>query len=371
MDLSLTDTEVLLRDSVRRFVQQEAGRSLLVELPDQGLTWRPQWLPTMADTGWLGLAVPLDCGGGGASAMELAVVYEELGRGPVPGPMVASSLVAALVLTALAAGPTRETLLTGIAEGSHIVIPALREPASSWRGVGAAAAELPDGQSRLSCAKLFVPYADAATHFLVSLRPDEQERTRFAVVPADRAGVRYRKLSGFLHANFEVVFEDVSIDPATELLVGPAPAVLDDTLAPGLIALAAYQAGGASSVLEMSIDYANNRVQFGKPIGSFQRVQDHVVRILNAADSARWAAYEAAWALDTGQAGAVGRAHLAAAIAGEAYWEAANAGHEVHAGIGSDPKFGLTLYTELSRSLYELLGTPHWHRLRTADALAW
>ena len=121
----------------------------------------------------------------------------------------------------------------------------------------------------------------------------------------------------------------------------------------------------------MSISYSNTREQFGQPIGRFQRVQDHIIRILNAADTARWTAYEAAWAIDSQRADAAARAHLTAAVASESYWEAANAAHEVHAGIGSDPQFGLTLYTQASRSLYEYLGPPDWHRLRMADVLDW
>ena len=113
------------------------------------------------------------------------------------------------------------------------------------------------------------------------------------------------------------------------MLTGPSHDALDRALAPGLIALAAYQAGGSEAVLDMSISYSNTREQFGQPIGRFQRVQDHIIRILNAADTARWTAYEAAWALDSGRPDAAAKAHLTSAVASEAYLEATNAAHEV------------------------------------------
>jgi alkylation response protein AidB-like acyl-CoA dehydrogenase len=369
MDLALTESELALRDSVRQFVRHEASIPVLTGLSESPQPWRRDWLPTFAAAGWLGLFVPGELGGAGATTMDMTVLMEELGRGPVPGPVLPSSVVSALLLRSAAAGPARDELLAGIAAGTHVVIPALREPGASWQGAGSASADLV-GDGRLTCTKLFAAYADAATHFLVSLAPASSGQSRFAVVPAGEAGVSARGLPGFLHASYVVDFSEVPV-PSSQVLHAPGVGGLDAALAPGLVALAAYQAGGCQAVLDMSIEYANSREQFGMPIGRFQRVQDHIVRILNAADTARWAAYEAAWALDSGQPGAPARAHLAASVASESYIEAANAGHEVHAGIGSDPKYGLTLFTQESRSLFEFLGSPDWHRARLADGLGW
>ncbi|HEY2285915.1 MAG TPA: acyl-CoA dehydrogenase family protein [Streptosporangiaceae bacterium] len=387
MDLALSESEQLLKDAARQFVRQKAGWPVLTGLDDTAAgdpgrngagpddagpgesagPWRPEWLATFAAAGWLGVFVPEALGGAGASVTDAAVLLEELGRGPVPSPLLASSVVAALLLRAAPPGAGRDELLGGIAAGTHVVIPALREPAASWRGAGAAAAQLSAG-GRLSCTKLFASFAGSATHFLASLAPDAGGRGRLAVVPAASPDVAARLLPGFLHASYEVTFDDAAV---AEVLTLDGGAALDAALAPGLVAVAAYQAGGCAAVLDMSVDWSNRREQFGMPVGRFQRVQDHIVRIVNAADAARWTAYEAAWALDSGQPAAAARAHLAAAVASESYLEAANAGHEVHAGIGSDPKFGLTLYTRQSRTLYEFLGSPDWHRDRMADGLGW
>jgi alkylation response protein AidB-like acyl-CoA dehydrogenase len=367
MDLALTDTQRVLRDSVRQFVQQEAPTGTLTELDSSAQPWESRWLRTLAATGWLGLFVPASLGGADASVMDAAVLLEELGRGPVPGPVFPSSVVAALLLRAATPTPERDELLEGIGAGTSIVIPALRETGASWRGAGSARAQLGSG-GQLSGTKIFVACASAATHFLVSLSGDDAGRSQFAVVPADAAGVRIRPLTGFLHGSYEV---DFAAAAATTVLTVPEPGELDEALAPGLVALAAYQAGGCAAVLDMSIRWSNTREQFGSPIGRFQRVQDHIVRILNATDAARWTAYEAAWAVHTGQPAGPARAHLAAAVASDSYLEAANAAHEVHAGIGSDPKFGLTLYTRQARTLFDFLGSPDWHRARMAERLGW
>ena len=279
-------------------------------------------------------------------------------------------MVSALILAHLGPSPARDSLLTGIADGTAVVIPALRDPEASWDGVAATTARPSATGTTLTCTKLFVPYADAATHFLVSTRGAAGDQAGFAVVLACDPGVSVRKLGGFMLASFEVQFTEATITGG-QVLNGSSHQALDEALAPGLVAVAAYQAGGSAAVLEMSISYSNTREQFGQPIGRFQRVQDHIIRILNAADTARWTAYEAAWAIDATRDGAAAKAHLTAAVASEAYLEAANAAHEVVAGIGSDPRFGLVLYTQASRSLYEYLGPPDWHRLRMGDWLDW
>lgn len=251
-----------------------------------------------------------------------------------------------------------------------ILIPALRKPEASWQGVAATAAPLTrDGTGwALTGTKVFVPFADAATHFLVTVSTPGNDNPGLAIVPAGGAGITSRLLTGLLLANFEVAFDGVPIaDAAIIRADGP---LLEDALAVARVVVAAYQVGGMMEMLDMSVTHSNTRVQFGTPIGRFQRVQDHIIRLLNAMDSAKWLTYEAAWALETGRNG-IARSYLAGSTASNSYIEAANAAHEVHAAIGSDPQFGLTLYTRLSRSTYELLGPPAWQQRQMADALAW
>jgi 3-oxocholest-4-en-26-oyl-CoA dehydrogenase beta subunit len=370
VDLSLTPSQTLIRDSARGFVRRHVPRAELVRQAKAGETWDPAWFAHFREAGWTGALVPAEFGGLDLDPLSAALIFEELGRGAVPGPLIASSVIATGLLRGCEATPQRDAALTAIADGAMILIPALRRPDSSWKGVAATATPLLDrnGTWGLTGSKAFVPFADAATHFLVSVAKSGDAACALAIVPAGTGGITVRPLPGFLQANHEVEFDNVAV--MAESLVRCAGGSFDDSLAVARVMLAAYQVGGMLEMLDMSVNHSNTRVQFGTPIGRFQRVQDHIIRLLNAMDSAKWTTYEAAWAIEAGRDG-IARSYLAASTASDSYFEAANAAHEVHAAIGSDPRYGLTLYTRISRTMYELLGPPGWQRQRMADALAW
>jgi alkylation response protein AidB-like acyl-CoA dehydrogenase len=357
MDLSLSDDELLLQSTVRSFVQKETTVERLVAVQEGSDGSRDDWTATMVDAGWAGIVIPAHLGGVGASTLEAAIICEELGRGPVPGPFLASSVVSALLIGSAGASGPRDELLGGIASGKVVVAPALTGPRSTWDGVAGFA--FPRDPIP------FVPHAGAATHLLL---PTAGERgLELTVVPADSSGVERRLLDGLLAWNYEVTLAD---NPKTEAsAVLPVDrAALDAALHRAYVLVAAYAVGGCQAVVERSIDYSNTRLQFSQKIGRFQRVQDHIVELVNATDAARWTTYEAIWTIDSGRPAAA-RAHLAKATAAQSYWSATDYAHKVHGGIGVDPQYGLTLYTQMSRTLYDFLGGPRWHKRRMIDAL--
>jgi alkylation response protein AidB-like acyl-CoA dehydrogenase len=370
LDLSLTPSQTLIRDSARSFVQRNVPRAELVRQAAADQTWDARWFDHFRDAGWIGALVPEQFGGLDLDPLSVALIFEELGRGAVPSPLIASSVIAACLLLGCQPSEARDAALTAIARGDMILIPALREPETSWRGVAATGTPLTADSGRwvLSGNKVFVPFADAATHFLVSVTPPDDTKPALAIVPANLPGISSRSLSGFIQANHAVNFDNVTV--AKQSIVRAGDRSFDDALAVARVVVAAYQVGGMTEMLDMSIAHSNTREQFGTPIGRFQRVQDHIIRLLNALDAARWSTYEAAWAIAANRNG-LARSYLAGSTASDSYIEAANAAHEVHAAIGSDPRFGLTLYTRISRTMYELLGPPEWQRLRMADALDW
>ena len=132
--------------------------------------------------------------------------------------------------------------------------------------------------------------------------------------------------------------------------------------------LCAYQVGGCQEVFEFTAEYTRTRVVFGQPIGRFQRVQDHVIELSLNMDGARWTTYEALWKLDTGQ-DALSSVHLAKATASEGYFKACVNSLEVHAGVGTDRQHPLVPHIIMSRSLYQYLGDPRYHKRRMMDAL--
>jgi alkylation response protein AidB-like acyl-CoA dehydrogenase len=367
MDLSLSETEELLAAAVRDFVSKEARTEALVALQGAGLGHRPEWARAMADAGWLGILVPAACGGSDATFLQAAVVAEELGRGPVPGPFLMSSVVAALLLGAAAPSAGRDELLTAIADGRATVVPLLEAAGRGWDGIGGGS-RVPVTGGHLSGTFPYVPYASSATHFLVPLDiPGDEDAVSLAVIPATAPGISIRRLPGFLGWNDEVSLAGVTLEAGAPRA---GAGLLPDALARAYALLAAYAVGGCQALLERCVAYSGTRVQFGMPIGKFQRVQDHIVELVNALDGARWVTYEALWRIDSGREFRA-RAHMAKAVAAEAYITCTNAAHKVHGGIGVDPDYGLTLYTQMARSLYNVMGTPRWHKRQMAQALGW
>jgi 3-oxocholest-4-en-26-oyl-CoA dehydrogenase beta subunit len=370
VDLLLTSSQILIRDSARSFVRRHVPRALLVRQTKAGQTWDPAWFAHFRDAGWTGALVPEALGGLDLDPLSVALIFEELGRGAVPSPLLAASAIAPSLLLACQPSERRDAALSSVADGAMILIPALRRPDTSWNGVAATCTALmPNNRNWvLTGSKVFVPFADAATHFLVSVATPGDATAALAIVPAGAAGIATRLLPGFVQANHEVRFDNVAVAETDVVRVGDRS--FDEALATARVLTAAYQVGGMLEMLDMSVAHSNTRVQFGTPIGRFQRVQDHIIRLLNAMDAARWVTYEAAWAIKSGRNG-VARSYLAGSTASDSFIEAANAAHEVHAAIGSDPQYGLTLYTRISRTMYELLGPPAWQRRQMADALGW
>ncbi len=374
MDLSLTETQRMIQESAREFMEREAPREAIVGLQRSETGFRPEVWETAAELGWLGMLIPEEYSGGGASLTDTAVLFEELGRGPLPGPFFSSGVLGALAVLEAGTDAQRSRILPAVARGQDVLTVAITEPDSSWGQQGVQLRpQRRDGRYVLNGTKLFVGDAVAATHLIVAVRTGDGEGdVSLLLVDRDAAGVSVRNLPGFLGWQAEVRFDGVEA-PVDGLLGGRENggwAALERAMERAIPVLCAYKVGGCQAVFDMSVRYSQTRVQFGVPIGRFQRVQDHIIRLVNHLDAARWTTYEALWKLDTGRPAAAG-VHLAKAVASEAYLEACNAAHEVHAGIGSALEYGLVPHTQMSRTLFHVLGDPRWHKRRMADALGW
>jgi alkylation response protein AidB-like acyl-CoA dehydrogenase len=374
MDLSLTEPQELLRASARSFVEREAPRHALVAAQRDGAGLTAQLWRKASELGWPGILVPAEYGGSESSLTDAAVLFEELGRGPVPGPFFSSGVLGALAVLEGASPAQRAAILPGVARGETVLSVAITEPNASWGPPGVNLRARRNGDRyRLDGVKLFVSDALTATHLIVVVRTgDGASDLGLLLVDAGAPGVRSRRLPGFLSWQDEVTFEGVEV-PATGLLASPAAdgwGALERALVRAWPVLCSFMVGGCQAVFEMSVAHSRQRVQFGVPIGKFQRVQDHVIRLVNHLDSARWTTAEALWKLDTGRP-AADAVHLAKAVSSEAYLEACNAAHEVHAGQGSLTEYGLAAHTQMSRTLFAYLGDPRWHKRRMAEALGW
>jgi alkylation response protein AidB-like acyl-CoA dehydrogenase len=375
VDLSLTESQEMLRTTARSFMEREAPKDTIVALQraDSGLV--PELWRKASALGWLGIVVPAEYGGSGSSLTDAAVLYEEMGRGPLPGPFFSSGVLAAMTLMEGATEEQRREVLPSVARGERIVAVAITEPNGSWGAQGVTLVPQRVGaRYRLNGVKLFVSDATSATDLILAVRTgDGPGDLSLLLVDARAPGVSARRLPGFLSWQCEVTLENVEVE-ATRLIGGRENqgwVVLQRALTSALPVLCAYMVGGCQAVFEMSVAHSRERVQFGVPIGRFQRVQDHIIRLVNHLESARWTTGEALWKLDSGRPAAAAAVHMAKAVTAEAYLEACNAAHEVHAGMGSLTEYGLAAHTQMSRTLFHYLGDPRWHKRRMADTLEW
>ncbi len=377
MDLGLTEGQEILKTTVSDFVQQEFDKDTLIELEMTPTGVTPELFRNVAELGWLGVLIPETYGGEGRSFTDAAVLFEELGRGPVSGPYFSSAVLGALTVLHGGTEEQKQTILPQVARGDCVLSLAVTEPDYGWRPDKVQMqASQHNGQYTLNGVKLFVHDAQAATHLLCAVRTAPQNGTTSGItlllIDVKTPGVSIRTMTGWMGQVAEVKFDDARV--SVEAVLGAAEGQGGDTIESATMQaipiLCAYKVGSCQAVFDMAVVYSRTRVQFGQPIGRFQRVQDHIIGIVNHLDAARWTTYEALWKLDAGRPAAAS-VHLAKAVTSEAYLKVCDGGHEVHAGVGVIREYGLTLHTHRSRALYHLLGDPRSHRRRMADALGW
>lgn len=373
MDLSLTESQKMLKASAADFVKNEFPQRTITEFSKKAVGFAPEQWEQAAALGWLGMIVPREYGGGGASFTDAAVVFEELGRGPVPGPFFSSGILSALTILAGGTESQKQELLPAIAQGERITTLAITDP-SPYFGPDAVVAEAVarNGDYILNGTRPFVHDAMAANLFICAFRTgaanDPKSGVTLFLVDRETPGVSVRPLQGFVGPIGEVTFDAARV-PKSKVLgeVNAGWAALDRAMDQALPVLCAYQVGGCQEVFDFTCEYTRTRVVFAQPIGRFQRVQDHVIDLSLHMDGARWTTYEALWKLDSGR-DARASVHMAKAVASEGYYQACNSSFEVHAGIGTDRNHPLVPHGMMSRMLYQYLGNPRYHKRLMADA---
>ena len=374
MDLSLTQAQEMLRNSAREYLEREWPLPKIRELQDSDTGFQPELWRQMAEMGWLGMGVSEAYGGVGSSLTDLGVLQEELGRACLSTPFLHSTILSAGTIAEAGSDEQKQALLPAIGRGDRIFTLALTEPDYGWDPDAVRmAATASDGGYVLNGSKLFTPYANVADDLIVAARTGGSGADGITLfhVPTSASGVAVRQLSGFVGDRpCHVSFSNVQVSSSAVLgAVGGGWAPLGRAVQQALPVLCTYMAGALRGAIDMSIGYAQNRIAFGVPISSFQRVQDWLILGLNHADAARWSAYEAIWRVENGKPNAAEGVSVAKALASQGFAEGIDACHHVHGGIGVDMKYGLYLYLQQARTLYHYLGSPEHHRERVASLI--
>ncbi|GAA0570338.1 acyl-CoA dehydrogenase family protein [Actinomadura welshii] len=355
MQLVVTEEQRELRDALRRFFADRSPSAEVRRLMGTAEGHDPRTWALMAEQlGLQGLAIGEEHGGAGYGMRELAVVFEEMGRAVVCAPFLATVTAAA----ALQAGEGGHDLLPGIADGTTIATLAVAEEDGSW-DPGSVSAVFEDGVLRGT--KDFVLDGHIADLVLVAARgtngvgvyavQDDTNLVRSALPTLDQT----RKLAR------------ITLDGVPARRVGGEDA-LRRALDVAAVALAAEALGGAQRTLDMTVEYAKVRHQFGRPIGSFQAIKHRCADMFVLVESARSAVLNAAAAADGNPAGLPAAAALAKAYCSDAYAHTAGEAIQLHGGIGFTWEHDAHLYFKRAQASRQLFGTPDRHRGRLAEA---
>ena len=365
MQFGLTESQELLKSSARQFFSGECPMAEVRRLMetetafDEGL-WRK-----MGEQGWTGIVFPEAYDGMGLGMVEMAAALEEMGRALVPGPYLATVLLAATAIDSAGSEEQKKKYLAPICRGEARATLALLETNAGWDPEATRlAATASNGGFRLDGKKLFVPDAGVADFLICAARIGGE--LGLVRVDAKARGLNLEPMPA-MDATRKLYAIDFAGVPADVLATGErARAALERALDVATVGLVAEMVGGMQRVLELTVEYAKTRKQFGKPIGQFQAVQHHCADMFLLAESASSAAYYAAWALHENASQARMAISIAKSYASEAYREVGNRGIQVHGGMGFTWENDLHLYYRRAKASEILFGDATYHRERIA-----
>jgi alkylation response protein AidB-like acyl-CoA dehydrogenase len=365
MDFDLSKPQKMLQDSVKEFLSRHCPLERVRELMETPTAHDPELWEGLTDQGWTSLTLPEEHEGLELGAVELAAVTEAMGSFCMPGPFV-STLWAAELLAAAGNEALAAEILPGVADGETLVTVALLEETASWdpKDVGLQIDASDEGLT-LNGTKLFVSDAETADLLLVAGRIEGE--LGVVAVAGGSQGLEVEAMPAVDETRklYRVVFDHVggkALVARGEL----AAAALGKATRLATVAICSELVGGMQWVLDTAVEYAKTREQFGRVIGSFQAVQHHCADMLYALESARSAAYYAAWAVSVDDPGADRAVAVAKAYCSDAARQVGNLGVQVLGGVGFTWEHDLHLFYKRAKSNEILFGDATFHRDRIA-----
>jgi alkylation response protein AidB-like acyl-CoA dehydrogenase len=373
MDLDFNEEQEMVRAAAREFLKNESPIRVVREAEQAPGGYSPDLWKKMADLGWLGLPLPEAYDGGGGGYLDAIALIEELGRAVAPVPYISTVVLVGMTLAEFGSEEQKRQVLPAIANGEAIAAYAHNEEDAGWTPAAIAAVARRDGDGYvLSGTKLFVAEGEIADYLLVLARTGGAgaDGLTMFLVPARTAGIETAPMNSFARDRLaEVQLRDVRLPASARVgAEGQGWAIAQATLNRGAVAQCIETVGAMASAFEMAVEYAKNRVQFGKPIGSFQAIQHHCANMAVDLDGARLITYQAAWKLDQGLATAADVAQTKIWV-NQAAQRVAILAHQVHGGIGATWDYDLHMYTRRIKAADAKYGTADHHRAIVADGL--
>ena len=353
MEFGLSESQQMLKDNARKFFAGECPMEEVRRLMETDTAYDEALWAKMAEQGYTGIIFPEEYGGVGLGKVELILLMEEAGRALLPGPFFSTVALAGAALDATATPEQKKRYLAPICGGEARSTLAILEEAASWN---VADLRMTSANGELTGEKLFVPDAKVANFMIVAAQDG------VFVVDAKARGIDVEPMDA-MDPTRKVYSVRFNHTPAEKLgNAGGLARSLDIAAA----ALVAEMVGGMQRTLDITVEYAKMRKQFGKPIGMFQAVQHQCADMYVETESARSAVYYAAWALEENVPDAAVAVSIAKMYASDAGRTVGNRGIQVHGGMGFTWENDLHLYYRRAKASETTLGDSVWHRERIA-----
>lgn len=353
MNFGLNESQEILKESARKFFAGECPIAEVRRLMETETGFDTKLWAKLAEQGYTGIIFTEESGGIGLGIVELALLMEEAGRALLPGPLFSTVALAGSVLLAFPGNTQSRKCLTAISKGEARATVALLEASASW---DAADAQMTAVNGKLKGEKLFVPDAAVADWIIVAAK------NGVFLADSKASGMRIAPMQGMDQTRklYSVQFDNTPVEKLGEISGIARP------LDVATVALAAEMVGGMQRTLDLTVEYAKTRKQFGKPIGMFQAVQHHCADMYLETESSRSAVYYAAWAVQENAPDAATAASIAKMYASDAARTVGNRGIQVHGGMGFTWENDLHLYYRRAKASETALGDATFHRERIA-----
>jgi len=368
MNLALSEEQEMLRKMARDFLTDKLPKKVVKEIEESELGYSKELWKEMAGLGWMGLALPEKYGGSGMNFLDLAVLFEEMGRACLPGPYFATVVLGGLTIADIGSEEQKQQYLPKLASGEMLFTLALTEPSASYDAgaIETKATADKDGYI-INGTKLFVPDAHIADYMLVVARTDEKAKAEkgisLFIVGGKSPGISSTVLKTIANDKLcEVVFNGVKV-PKENILGGlnQGWAEVQKIIQRAAVAKCCEMVGCIQQALDMTVSYAKERKQYDRPIGSFQVIQHYCADMATDVDGTRLSTYQAAWMLSEGLP-CTREIAIAKAWAGEACQRVMALAHQIHGAIGVTIDHDLQYYTRRAKAAEVSFGDASFYR---------
>ena len=365
MKFTLSEEQEMLRKTAREFLTAKCPKKLVRQIEESEAGYSRELWQEMAELGWMGLAFPEKYGGGDMTFLDLGVLLEEMGRACLPGPFFSSVVLAGLTILDLGTEEQKLEYLPKLISGEKIFTLALSEPGyRNYYAPSITVEAVPDaGNYVITGTKLFVPDAHVADYLLCVARTKPDDEIAVFLTDAKSPKISSTLLKTISRDKLcEVLFDGMSVPKANILgQTKQAGSVIQKIIERAAVGKCCELVGNMQRVLEMTVDYAKERKQFDRPIGSFQAIQHYCADMATDVDGARFSIYQAAWMLSKGLP-CTKEVAIAKAWAAEASQRVMALAHQIHGAIGVTMEHDLHLFTRRAKAAEVAFGDANFYR---------